>query len=125
MKETKYITIPMKKNEIVIKIDTVLYVFMERNIAEIHASGDRVYKTRMTLSELEDKLGDGFVKVHRGCLVSAMAIHEVTDKIHLINGETLDYVVRKKKEILWKLKEKQQDIIRSFDEEGIPDTEEK
>ena len=34
MKETKYITIPMKKNEIVIKIDTVLYVFMERNIAE-------------------------------------------------------------------------------------------
>ena len=50
MKETKYITIPMKKNEIVIKIDTVLYVFMERNIAEIHASGDRVYKTRMTLS---------------------------------------------------------------------------
>ena len=43
MKETKYITIPMKKNEIVIKIDTVLYVFMERNIAEIHASGVRVY----------------------------------------------------------------------------------
>lgn len=124
MKETKYITIPMKKNEIVIKIDTVLYVFMERNIAEIHASGDRVYKTRMTLSELEDQLGDGFIKVHRGCLVSAMAIHEVTDKIHLINGETLDYVVRKKKEILTQLYAKQKKIISSFNDAGIPKTEE-
>ena len=78
----------------------------------------------MTLSELEDKLGDGFIKVHRGCLVSAMAIHEVSDKIHLINGETLDYVVRKKKEILTQLYEKQKNIISSFNDDSIPKTEE-
>ena len=114
----------MKKNEVAIDTDTVLYVFMERNIAEIHTSEDAVYKARMTLSELEDKLGDGFIKVHRGCLVSAMAIHEVSDKIHLINGETLDYVVRKKKEILTQLYEKQKNIISSFNDDSIPKTEE-
>ena len=30
----------MKKNEVAIDTDTVLYVFMERNIAEIHAFTD-------------------------------------------------------------------------------------
>ena len=54
----------MKKNEVSIKTDTILYVFMEKNIAEIHASGDMVYKARMTLSELEDQLGDGFIRIH-------------------------------------------------------------
>lgn len=124
MKEKKYITIPMKKNEVAIDTDTVLYVFMERNIAEIHTSEDAVYKVRMTLSELEDKLGDGFIKVHRGCLVSAMAIHAVSDKIHLINGETLDYVVRKKKEILTQFYAKRKNIISSFNVDSIPKTEE-
>ena len=43
----------------------------------------------MTLSELEEELGDGFIKVHRGCIVSAMAIHDITDNINLNNGESL------------------------------------
>ena len=31
-------------------------------------------------------LGDGFIKAHRGCIVSAMAIHEISDMIDLVNG---------------------------------------
>ena len=79
-------------------------------------------KPRITLTELEGALGDNFIKVKRGCLVSALAIHSVTDKINLCNGESLDYVVRNKKEILAKLHAKQQDMIHSFNEDGIPAT---
>lgn len=42
----------------------------------------------------------------------------------MINGETLDYVVRKKKEILTQLYAKQKKIISSFNDAGIPKTEE-
>ena len=38
---------------------------MTNKIVEIHVSGGKIYPTRMTLSELEKELGDGFIKVHR------------------------------------------------------------
>lgn len=43
----------------------------------------------MTFAALEEMLGDGFIKAHRGCIVSAMAIHEISDMIDLVNGEKL------------------------------------
>ena len=96
MQEEKYITILSNKNKIVLNISTILYVLMVGKIAEIHVSGGKIYETRMTFSELSEKLGDGFIKAHRGCLVSPMAIHDITDKINLSNGESLIYTVRKK-----------------------------
>lgn len=123
MQDSGTITIISDKKEIVLNISRILYVQMKGNLALIHISNELVYKTRITLTELEKALGDNFIKVKRGCLVSAMAIHNVTDKINLCNGESLEYVVRKKKEILEKLQAKQQDMIRSFNDEGIPDTE--
>ena len=97
---------------------------MVGNNAEIHISGDKVYETRMTLGELEKKLGEGFIKVHRGCIVSAMAIHDITDTINLSNGESLTYTVRKKNEIIVQFHEKQKNIIDSFNGDDIPITEE-
>lgn len=85
MQETKYITILSNKKEVVVSVSAILYVFMKRNNAEIHVSGDKVYKVRMTLLELNEKLGDGFIMVHRSILVSAMAIHDISDKIYLSN----------------------------------------
>ena len=123
MEEARTITVISNKQEITLDINQILYVQMQGNSAFIHISRELVYQTRMTLTELEGKLGGNFIKVKRGCLVSAMAIHNVTDKINLCNGESLDYVVRNKKEILAKLHAKQQDMIRSFSEEGIPATE--
>ena len=122
MQEAGTITIISNKQEVVLNISQILYVQMKGNFAFIHVSSDLAYQTRITLTELEGALGDNFIKVKRGCLVSALAIHSVTDKINLCNGESLDYVVRNKKEILAKLHAKQQDIIRSFNEDGIPAT---
>ena len=81
MQEAKHITIILNGRKIVLNISTILYVIMINKIAEIHISGGKIYQTRMTLSVLEKKLGDGFIKVHRGCLVSAMAIHDISDNI--------------------------------------------
>ena len=125
MQDAGNITIISNKQEMVLNTRQILYVKMRGNIASIHIIDGLVHQTRITLAELEKALGDNFIKVSRGCLVSAMAIHNVTDKINLCNGESLAYVVRKKKEILEKLQAKRQDIIRSFNEEGTPDTEEK
>ena len=96
----KYITIISDRKEIVLNISTILYVLMIGKTAEIHVLGDRINGTRMTLGELEKKLGEQFIKVHRGCIVSAMAIHDITDSINLSNGEHLEYTVRKKKIII-------------------------
>lgn len=124
MQEEKSITIFFNKKELVLNVGEILYVIMKRNYSEIHVSGGKVYNARMTLMELEGKLGDDFILVHRSILVSAMAIHDVSDKIYLSNGETLQYVVRKKKEIVSRLKEIQREMINSFVQEDIPKTEE-
>ncbi len=97
---------------------------MTNKIVEIHVSGGKIYPTRMTLPELEKELGDGFIKVHRGCIVSAMAIHNISDNINLNNGESLIYTIRKKNQIIEQFYSKQKSIISNFRKEGIPTTDE-
>ena len=124
LQETKYITIISNNKKVVLNVSTILYVLMMRNTADIHVSGGTVYKTRMTFREIEEKLGDGFIKIHRGGIVSAMAIHDITDKINLSNGESLIYTQRKKNQIIEQLHAKQKRIIGSFSHAGIPVTDE-
>ena len=66
-------------------VSSILYVLMKGNTAEIHVSGGQIYNVRRTLVELEESLGDGFIKLHRGCIVSVMAIHDISDKVKLSN----------------------------------------
>ena len=124
LEEGKYITIISNNKKVVLNVSTILYVLMMRNTADIHVSGGTVYKTRMTFREIEEKLGDGFIKIHRGGIVSAMAIHDITDKINLSNGESLIYTQRMKNQIIEQFHAKQKFIISSFSHAGIPVTDE-
>lgn len=124
MQKEKYITIISNRKKVMIDISTILYVLMVGKSGEIHVSGGKIYETRMTLAKLEKELGEDFIKVHRGCVVSAMAIHDITDKINLSNGESLIYTIRKKNEIMDQLHAIQKRIVVSFSEDGIPTTEE-
>lgn len=124
LQKTKYITIISNKKEVVLNVSSILYILMKRNNAEIHVSGDKIYDTRITLTELSEKLGDGFIMIHRSALVSAKAIHNIGERVYLNNGETLDYAVRKKKEIIRNFREKQKDIIEGFAGENNPKSEE-
>ena len=123
MRDEKYITIISNRRKLVIGVSTILYVLKAQKNTEIHVSGGKVYETRVPLRELEEKFGDGFIKVHRGCLVSVRAIHDITDSINLSNGESLIYTLRKKREIIDQFHAKQKSVINEFARDGIPKTE--
>ncbi len=123
MQETgygEYITFFSNKRKVVLNISSIIYVNMNGSSAEIHTNGGAIHKTRMKFADIEENLGENFIKIHRGALVSAMAIHEITDKIYLNNGEFLVYTQRKKKEIINRLHQIQKSIIDSFSQDGIP-----
>lgn len=125
MDRTPNFTVSVGSDEIVIVPKNVLYVMMDRNIAEIHIYGGEVYRVRETLADLEKLLGDNFVKASRSCIISVAAICSIDKKgINLINGETLKYVVRKKKELIAQIHEVQKSIISGFADESTPKTEE-
>lgn len=124
LQDTKYITIVSNKKKIILNTDIILYVLMNGNNADIHVTGGTVYTTRMTFSELEKELGYGFVKIHRGGIVSVKAIHEITDKINLSNGEALTYTVRKKNQIIESFRKMQNHVISNFSRSGIPSNDE-
>ena len=100
MQKEKYITFISNKRKTVISIGTILYATMEGNKAKIHICGGEVYETRMTLGKLEEKLGENFIKVSRGCLVSVAAIQDITDTVRLSSGERLKYTQRQKRRII-------------------------
>lgn len=123
MHNKEYITIISNRKKILIDVSTILYIIMKNRCAEIHVSGGAIYQTRKSLDEMAAELGDDFIKVHRSCVVSAMAIHDVTDRINLSNGDSLEYTIRKKKEIVSRIRAVQKSIINSFNSDGIPVTE--
>lgn len=122
--EEKNITIISNRNRVEIRVNRILYVLSVGKKVEIHVFGGKVYDTRMSLAELQTLLGDGFLKVHRGCIVAVKAVHDVSDRIILVNGETLEFTARKKKQILELLHSKRKHIISSFSGDGAPGTEE-
>ena len=124
MQRTEYITIISNRKKIVISVSSILYAIMAGKCIEIHAADGQVYETRMTLSEIESFIGDGFIKIHRGCLVSAKAIHTITDKINLSNGENLEYTVRKKKLIIEQFYQKQKRFIDGIKKNNVQITDE-
>ena len=106
MKDEEILTVVCDRKKVSLDIRTILYINMHENIAEIHTASGKVYRAHMTLERLEAALGDGFLKPHRSRLVSVMAIHDITDKINLNNGERIGYVARRKKALVAQLQEK-------------------
>lgn len=124
MQDSGYLNFYSNRKKVILGISTILYCSMSASNAEIHTSGGAVYKTRMKFTELEEKLGNNFIKVHRGCLVSAMAIHEINTAIVLNNGEMIDYAARKKKHIIEQFHKIQKRVINGFNQDGIPTADE-
>ena len=118
------INITSDRKNVTLDSDMILYIIMHGKIAEIHIVGGRVYETRVALKDLERVLKEEFVKIHRGCIVSVKAVHDVTDTVNLSDGEKLLYTVRKKKQIVSEIQEKQKKIIHALEKKGIPATEE-
>lgn len=124
MQDKNFLTITVDKKIINIPLNSILYILMEGNNAHIRVQSGEKYQSRITLSEIESVLDDNFINVKRGCMVSVIAIHSITDRINLINGETLDYASRRKTELISKFYNKQKKIISYFNESVMLNTEE-
>ena len=120
----KYITIFMKRKKITLEAGDILYIHMRRKYSEVYMNDGTVYETRTTYKEFREQLGDGFIEVRRGTLVSVMAIHSITRKVNLNNGEALEYTLRRKKEIEENLSWQRKKMIYGFHVEGIPASKE-
>lgn len=108
------------RREIRIPVDTILYIRVEKGFGHIHTSSGELYRTRATHCALQRLLGDRFIFIGYNCLVSAMAIHTVGEKLVLCNGEELEYSQRRKAQILRCVKERKRLFIDSLPEDGIP-----
>lgn len=103
MQNARTITLMTGRTKTEMEIDTIHYIMMKRNYAEIHADWGEVIRARVTMTELEDALGSDFIKVHRSCLVSVARIHHISDVVVLRSGEKLTYAERQKEEIVSRL----------------------
>lgn len=124
MYASKLVTITSGKKEYVLDATRILYVQMKRNDAFIHMSDGELYDIRVTLRELREILGSGFLLAHRSCLVSARAIHGITDTINLINGEKLEYTVRRKRQLREELQVWRASFIKDHEQRNAPATPE-
>ena len=97
------ISVISNRTHITLLAEDILYLSLNGRKTAIHITGDRIYETYTPIDELAKKLGSTFIRVDRCCLVSAKAIHDVTKTIDLINGESLDYARRRKREIVEQL----------------------
>lgn len=124
MRESNLIALTVNRKKLELDIRTIQYIFMDGNTAEIHVSDGQVLKTLRTLESLEKELGDEFLRIHRSRLVAVRAIHDITDKINLNNGERLDYVANRKKALVAELQEKRRTILERFSCDRFPKSEE-
>lgn len=121
MAENEKLSITMNYKRIELEIRAILYVAILNNTAEFHMADGTLYKMRFPFSKLEPLLGDGFIKTHRNCLVAVRAIHDLSDKVYLNNGEELLYASRRRKELSAELRDKRQRLFdRLAGESPVP-----
>ena len=112
--EEKTITFISERKTYTLPISSILYIMMKKQDAYVHVSDGSVLKTRMTFAEFQKELGEDFIRIHRGCLVSAKAIHSVNQLLTLSNGDSLEYSALHREEIIEKFHRKQRIIVEEL-----------
>lgn len=65
MQGTESITIISKRKHVTISASAILYVSMKGRNSEVHVISGETYETRVAIDDLENKLGDRFLRVCR------------------------------------------------------------
>ena len=112
--EEKTITFISERKTYTLPVTSILYIMMKKQDAYVHVSDGSVLKTRMTFAEFQKELGEDFIRIHRGCLVSAKAIHSVNQLLTLSNGDSLEYSALHREEIIEKFHKKQRIIVEEL-----------
>ena len=118
------ISVISNRTHITLMAEDILYLSLSGRKTAIHITGGRIYETYTPIDELAKNLGSTFIRVDRCYLVSAKAIHDVTKTIDLINGESLDYARRRKREIVEQLRIERQKIGQTLERNDAPTSRE-
>lgn len=124
----KIITVPVGKHKIEIVVGTITYILMRGDFAYIHRTNAPMICTKTSLVEIEKKMGkeslNEFIQIRRGCLVSLFAIHEITDRVYLGNGEVLEYSARNTITLKEEFSERRKKYLKEFADTVKPKTPE-
>ncbi|KJS17016.1 MAG: LytTR family transcriptional regulator [Peptococcaceae bacterium BRH_c4b] len=88
------IMIKDKNDKFMIAPDNILLIEKQNKFSLVH-TGSSVYKTYQTLGELEDKLGDSFIRVHKSFIANMdkiSRIREVSNRSYEISFDGYDKV---------------------------------
>ena len=118
------ISVISNRKHITLPAYDILYIHLESRKSFIHAAGGKTYETYTTIDELSEMLGESFIRADRATLVSAKAIHNIGKKIELINGETLDFTRRRKRELKDRLRLGRRQIMKKLSDSDAPTTQE-
>ena len=118
------ISIISNRRRISLSPEDILYVQLVERQSVIHVSGGKAYETYTTIDELAQLLGSGFLRTDRATLVSAKGIHTIGKKIELINGETLSFTRRRKRELKEQLRIERQKIGQTLERNDAPTSRE-
>ena len=118
------ISIISNRRRINLSPEDILYVQLVERQSVIHVSGGKAYETYTTIDELAQLLGSGFLRTDRATLVSAKGIHTIGKKIELINGETLSFTRRRKRELKEQLRIERQKIGQTLERNDAPTSRE-
>lgn len=118
------ISVISNRTHITLLAEDIFYLSLSGRKTAIHITGDRIYETYTPIDELAKNLGSTFIRVDRCYLVSAKAIHDVTKTIDLINGESLDYARRRKREIVEQLRIERQKSGQTLERNDAPTSRE-
>lgn len=95
MQEKKQLLIQTRNRNYNLDQNTILYLESRGKKVEIHTSGEAI-EVYASISKLEEQLGSGFYRCHRGYLVNLSYITEYrTDRIRLSNGDEV-YLAKEK-----------------------------
>ena len=118
----KTVSVISNRRRISLPAEEILYVRLVNRQSVIHVSGGKTYETYTTINELAQILGSSFIRTDRATLVSAKSIHAIGKKIELINGETLSFTTRRKRELKEQLRAGRRQIVRELAGNDAPVT---
>lgn len=76
-KEITSIPVKLGDRMLFVKIEDVTYFLAEEKYVTIHTRDGKTYLSDLPLKSLEEKLGDGFLRIHRSLLVNVSRIREI------------------------------------------------
>lgn len=119
---SNHISVISNRRHISLSAEDIFYIQLVGRRSVIHVSGDKTYETYTTINELAQILGSSFIRIDRATLVSAKSIHAIGKKIELINGETLSFTTRRKRELKEQLRAGRRQIVRELAGNDAPVT---